>query len=187
MAHRLIRPVVVTTAMLVLVAIGGGIAVASGIAKTKAATSALACLDAKHAIVMPTNDVCAKGLTPVHLPLSTATGPRGPQGPVGPTGPAGAAGSSGAAGAAGLNSVSGYSQITSTISSVAAGQQSFTIATCPAGETVIGGGGLSDGRSSVVMLASWPISSTQWRVIFQNNSSGSADIWATAMCVTLGS
>jgi hypothetical protein len=96
-----------TLAVMVLVTLGGGVALGASVLKAKDPTSVLACVNSKDALVLPSGESCAKGLTAVRLPLSTAKGPRGPAGPTGATGstgdtgPAGPTGSTGNTGATG--------------------------------------------------------------------------------------
>jgi hypothetical protein len=109
-------------------------------------------------------------------------GPRGPAGAVGPRGEAGPAstpgqpGPPGAPGATGATGPAGPSATTtstsSVIATVAAGASTAPItATCPTGDTLLGGGGQpGDPSADTLLVASFPSSSTAWTVTWHNSS-----------------
>jgi len=138
MFTRLIKPAPIAVAILV-VAIGGGAAFGASHRASKRPTSALACLSSKGSLVLPSGVSCAKGLSIVHLPLSTARGPRGATGRTGPAGTPGATGSQGSAGATGLTGAIGATGATGSQGSAGAtgatGTPGATGATGAAGAT----------------------------------------------------
>ena len=98
MQLKLRKPVMFGVLTLAVVALGGGSAFGAGLLASKAPTSALACMTTRGVLVLPTGSKCAKGLTCIHLPLSTKVGPRGPAGPQGQVGPQGERGVAGSPG-----------------------------------------------------------------------------------------
>jgi hypothetical protein len=147
-----------------LVGLGWGLASAS----TSTPQFARACVNSKSVLVLSTKGTCTRGLRPVKVPLSTAVGPRGPQGIQGLPGPTGG--------------LMGFTRVLSPIHSIAAGTQSPTTATCPGTTKVIGGGNVADGGNGTDVIASYPVSDTQWLVSVFNNTGNSEDIWAYAIC-----
>ena len=125
-----------------------------------------------------------------------ATGPAGPQGATGPagpqgaTGPAGTPGPPGPAGPAGPGGGSGPLSVTSvqgpTDAQCASGggacQVGESIATCPAGSVVVGGGYVSQSIRNTVLEAR-RASSTSYRVTAGNEYHDSNAITAQAICV----
>jgi Collagen triple helix repeat (20 copies) len=118
MRLHLRRPTTLAVLTIVLVVFGGGAALGASALATKAPTSALACVSSSGSLVLASGTTCAKGLSEVHLPLSTtglkgatgrrgATGRQGVAGPAGPQGVAGAAGAQGVAGPAGPQGIAG--------------------------------------------------------------------------------
>jgi hypothetical protein len=105
-----------------------------------------------------------------------ATGSAGPVGPVGPTGPAGA------------NGVSGIQIVVVTSASSSSGK-SIT-ATCPAGKTIVGGGG-STSTSNAALTESAPGAliggkATTWIAEAEeiNSNSSNWTVTAQAICAT---
>jgi hypothetical protein len=150
-------------------------------------------------LVLASNGHCGSGLTAVSLPLTSTPGPRGPEGAQGPAGAQGAqgnagpqgtagaqgnAGPTGAAGIAGTAGISNYQTVTSSLVTVPNGSSGSARANCPTGTNVLGGGGITDVSNSVDLQDSYNPSSTQWLVVYQNNSGSSADIFASAICAT---
>jgi hypothetical protein len=144
-----------------LVGLGWGLASAS----TSTPKFARACINSKAALVLTASGSCKRGLRSVKVPLSTVVGPRGPQGIRGPAG-----------------GLTGFTRVLSSIHSIAAGAQAPTTATCPGSTKVIGGGEVSDGGNGTDVIASYPVSDTQWLVSVFNNTGNSEDIWAYAIC-----
>jgi hypothetical protein len=101
MQIKLGKPVTLGILILAMVAVGGGSAFGAALLASKAPTSVLACRTAKGVLALPTKSSCAKGLSVIHLPLSTKVGPRGPAGARGQAGPRGVTGPTGARGVAG--------------------------------------------------------------------------------------
>jgi hypothetical protein len=118
--------------MIVLVVFGGGAALGASALLTKPPTSVRACMGSTGALVLASGSTCAKGLSAVELPLSTASGTRGATGPRGKAGPRGAAGPQGSNGTAG-----------------AAGPQGATGSTGPAGPAGPPGTGVTSYTESV--------------------------------------
>ena len=175
--------------------VGAGVAGAA-IGHPKKPTKATACVTANGYLVLASDGHCGTGLTVVSLPLTSTPGPRGPQGAqglagaqgaqgnAGPQGSAGAQGSTGATGVAGTAGISNYQTVTSSLVTVPNGSSGSARASCPAGTNVLGGGGITDVSNNVDLEDSYNPSSTQWLVVFQNNSGSSADIFASAICAT---
>ena len=55
----------------------------------------------------------------------------------------------------------------------------------PGIKEVIGGGELSDGGNGTDVIASYPVSDTQWLVSVFNNTGNSEDVWAYAICANV--
>lgn len=137
----------------------------------------------------PTGPVGAVGAT-------GATGPTGPQGPIGGTGPQGPAGPVGPVGATGANGPQGIQGVpglasasvarTTTPSVPIAGGGTYTASiACPAGKTVLGGGGDSS-HVDVVLFSSRTLSNG-WQVKFRNvsNKSVLALLSVEAVCAVV--
>lgn len=87
-------------------------------------------------------------------------GPAGPMGPTGPMGPQGATGPMGPTGPAGSSGISGLELVTAS-SAVNSTNTKIVTATCPAGKTVIAGGGsILAGTATPVQLQDVAIGST---------------------------
>jgi len=190
---RLVGCVVVASLL-----VGAGVAGAT-IRQAKKPTKAAACVTANGYLVLASNGYCGRGLTAVSLPLTSTPGPRGPQGaqgvvgaqgaqgnagPQGSAGPQGNAGPTGATGVAGTAGISNYQTVTSSLVTVPNGSSGSARANCPVGTNVLGGGGITDVSNNVDLEDSYDPTSTQWLVVYQNNSGSSADIFASATCVT---
>ena len=116
--------------------------------------------------------------------LRGKAGPRGLQGLAGTPGTAGAAGAAGAAGSLTAANVTMVQGGTATPPATA-GQSAGSVATCPAGDVVLGGGfiwGLGTVPDTSV-LTNNAQSSTSWAVSIQNNTSTVAPSFtAEAIC-----
>jgi hypothetical protein len=129
-------------------------------------------------------------------------GPTGPQGPAGADGPTGATGATGATGETGARGPAGpagptgpsgifdYKVVWSPSVPVANGAVGTTLAQCPAGYALLGGGGGFNGSSGLVMQESRPVqlSGNVWAWFFKaTNESGGAhiQIHAIANCADL--
>jgi hypothetical protein len=101
------------------------------------------------------------------------TGPQGAQGPAGPQGPAGATGPAGASGANSQTEVAGASA-TMCDTSGAACQVAGSVATCPPGTVVAGGGWDGESNPPVLATVSYnkPLGGNAWEVIMIDNSGG---------------
>ncbi len=161
------RLAAVVLAALSLVGLGWGLATAT----TSTPQYAKACVTAKSALVLSSNGSCRKGLRLVKVPLSSAMGPRGPQGIQGIQGPGGG--------------LLGYTRVLSVMNTIGAGSSGPTTATCPAGTEVIGGGEVADGGNGTDVIASYPVSNSQWLVSVYNNTANSEDVWADAICANV--
>jgi len=150
-----------------LVGLGWGLASAS----TSTPQFARACVNSKSVLVLSARGACKKGLRAVNVPLSTVVGPQGPQGIQGSPGPTGG--------------LMGFTRVLSPIHSIAAGTQAPTTATCPGTTKVIGGGEVADVGNGTDVIASYPVSDTQWLVSVYNNTGNSEDIWAWAICANV--
>jgi hypothetical protein len=164
------RFAVVVLAAVSLVGLGWGLASAT----TSTPQYARACVTSKSALVLSDNGTCRKGLRPVKVPLSTAIGPRGPQGVQGVQGVQGPAGG-----------LQGFTRVVSAMNSIAAGSFGPTTATCPGTSQAIGGGEVADGGNGTDVIASYPVSNSQWLVTVYNNTGGSEDVWAYATCANV--
>jgi hypothetical protein len=128
----------------------------------------------------PKGDTGATGATGV----TGATGAQGPQGPMGPMGPMGLQGPQGQQGAPG---VSGYEIVTASgLVSLGNGQEATIGVLCPAGKSVLGGGG-NTLLSGMALARSYPNSANSWEIKFRNVSSGSllGTIEAYAICANV--
>ncbi len=147
---------------------GWGLATAT----TSVSKIATACVTSKGVLVLSSSSgSCHKGLTKVHLPLTTTVGPRGLQGVQGIPGTPG-----------GLN---GYTHVLSVPNSFGPGGPNPTFVTCPTGTVVIGGGAQSIGTGAT-MVGSYPSSTTTWEVDVTNNGAGQVEVTAIANCAALG-
>jgi hypothetical protein len=96
-----------------------------------------------------------------------AAGPAGPAGPIGPVGPQGLQGVQGPAGPSGSQLVVG----TPVVSAPATPRQTLVTATatCPAGKTLLGGGGhittTANQKDRAVLVSSYPSTTGTWTVI----------------------
>jgi hypothetical protein len=125
--------------------------------------------------------------------LHGSKGPRGLQGAQGAQGLAGPAGAAGAAGGAGTAGTFTTADVTTVIgsapSSVAInGGTGTSVASCPSGSTVIGGGytWAQTTPPNVTVSADLPQSTTAWVVTIQNNSTTTATgaFAAEALCAS---
>jgi hypothetical protein len=119
------------------------------------------------------------GLTGPQGPIGI-TGPQGPIGITGATGPQGETGATGPQGEKGDQGeigVSGWERITGNNST--AGN---SIAQCPSGKKVIGGGYTTTGNNNVSPINNWPSSDNTWTV--NATVTGNSSIQAYAICAT---
>jgi hypothetical protein len=126
---------------------------------------------------------------PLEAPVGTPgpQGPQGIQGPVGPQGPQGIQGVQGPQGIQGIPGVSGRSTTTATTNQVlGANGVVVRTATCPAGKTVLAGGGISS-NPNLLIMGSLPTTVTTWAVTFKNiaASSQAANLSVTAVCAVV--
>ena len=112
-----------------------------------------------------------------------ATGPAGPQGATGPVGTPGPAGPAGPAGGSGSLSVTAVQGPTDAQCASGGGacQIGESIATCPAGSVVVGGGYVSQSIRNTV-LETRRVSNTSYRVSAGNEYHDSNAITAQAIC-----
>ncbi len=111
----------------------------------------------------------------------------GPRGATGPAGVAGAAGTPGVAGAFSASNVTTVSSADTTIPAFPADQTVEATATCPAGDTVIGGGfrGGSTPPIDATVSTDGPSGTNAWAVsITDDNSGATADFFAEAVCAS---
>ena len=165
-----LRLAAVCLAAVSLVGLGWGLASAT----TSTPQYAKACLTSKSALVLSNNGSCRKGLRSVKVALSTAIGPRGPQGIQGIQGVQGPAGG-----------LQGFTRVLSAMNTISAGTSGPTTATCPGTTQVIGGGEVADGGNGTDVIASYPVSNSQWLVTVHNNTGNSKDVWAYATCANV--
>lgn len=143
--------------------------------------------------------------------VGTFRGPAGPPGPAGSIGPAGPAGPAGVA----PDTTQFYKKAESdgrflhgTVTVVAASGAianntiGVATATCPAGHQVLGGGGAPWNVTNMYVTSSYPLvnnadtpvlladgqygAATAWRVVFRNETGGSAIAKAVAVCAPIG-
>lgn len=131
-------------------------------------------MTSKGVLVLSSTGSCRKGLTKVHLPLTTNTRPRGPQGVPGTQGAPGAAGG-----------LKGFTRVVGSPNTFGSGGPNPTTASCPAGTVVIGGGAVSLGTGAT-MVGSWPNTDTSREVDVTNNGGGSVEVLTTAICAATG-
>ena len=127
--------------------------------------------------------------------LSSLRGPRGPQGPQGAAGTPGTAGAAGAAGAAGSFSTASVSAVVGAApgppglpADTTNNGQATSVASCPAGTKVIGGGytwgGTGAAPANVTVVTDQEQGKTGWVVTLQNNTATaiSPQFAASALC-----
>ena len=108
-------------------------------------------------------------------------------GPKGATGPAGVAGAAGAPGVAGTFSASNVTTVSSVDTALSSGATAQAVATCPAGDTVIGGGfrGGTAPPVDATVATDGPSGTTAWAVTITDDFSGStSDFYAEAVCAS---
>ncbi|MGI8413614.1 MAG: hypothetical protein ACR2QA_14245 [Solirubrobacteraceae bacterium] len=117
--------------------------------------------------------------------LAGPAGPGGPDGsgigPAGPAGPAGAPGPTGPKGATGLANVT---QVDSPWISAPAGTQTSGAVSCPAGQTLLGGGVDSSSSVTVVSTNSSYPSGTTWYARVNNAGTGGGAFFVRAICAS---
>ena len=180
------RPVIaVLVAVIALLLTVGGTAVAASLITGK---------DVKNGSLTG-KDVKDKSLTRKDFKGSVsgpagAAGPAGAQGPAGPAGAAGAAGAAGPAGLVALQYIEGPTVTLPTGSQVGASVQ------CPAGTSVVSGGGRPFTIGPAVILdSSYPIDGADadsvrddgWAVNFNNQSGTNSNFRVNAVCAAVGS
>jgi hypothetical protein len=126
---------------------------------------------------------------PLEAPVGTPgpPGPQGIQGPQGEQGPQGVQGIQGPQGVQGIPGVSERSTTTSAVNQVL-GANGVVVrsATCPAGKTVLAGGGMSS-NPNLLIMGSLPTSATTWAVTFKNTAATqqAAALTVTAVCAVV--
>jgi hypothetical protein len=84
---------------------------------------------------------------------------------------------------ASTNNLGAYTVVSTPLATIAAGAYSFFAATCPAGLSVLGGGGSNSSGAGVVILTdSRPNGSTGWGVWYKNTGSTDSAASAWAVC-----
>jgi hypothetical protein len=124
--------------------------------------------------------------------LHGSKGPRGLQGAQGAqglAGPAGAAGAAGGAGAAGTFTTADVTTVTGVGTTINASANATSVATCPSGSTVIGGGYTWAGTipSTVTVPADGAQGTTGWAVTIQDTSTSTniaTPFAAEALCAS---
>jgi hypothetical protein len=104
--------------------------------------------------------------------------------PAGATGPQGAQGPKGDMGATGPAGIAGVELVVGPTSIVNAGQLGGATAYCPAGKKVLGGGGGSEGNTTITN--SGPGTDAQWGVNVVNNEAFAVEVAAYAICAKVG-
>lgn len=154
MQLKLRKPVMFGVLTLAVVALGGGSAFGAGLLASKAPTSALACMTTRGVLVLPTGSKSAKGLTLIHLPLSTKVGPRGPAGPRGQVGPQGERGVAGSPGP----SIAYSNRAQNTEIELGASSTQVTALTVPTGSYVVTASIVLEGTDATPVSASCTLS-----------------------------
>ena len=176
-----VRTIIIGLGTLGIVGSGAGISAAT--VAHKAPKTATACLDARHGLLAPTGGRCAKGLTLVHVPLSTI---KGAPGAAGVQGPAGAQGPTGAQGSAGASGISQYQLVQGTAVTISASTESVVSVSCPSGLSVLGGGISVSSTIASSIESSYPVS-TGWSGAVFNSAGGSITATAWATCAKVSS
>jgi hypothetical protein len=130
---------------------------------------------ARHYLITSASQIKPSVLRQLH----GSNGAQGPAGAAGPTGP------QGSQGPAGSNALSGLTPVTGPQTTIASGKAGSSVATCPAGQHAVSGGGFTDNLDG---LDASEMSSDHlsWIVLAGNSSSVSAIIEAFAYCATAG-
>ena len=136
MRVRLMRPATVATVTIVLIVSGGGAALGVSALVTKVPTFARACMSSTGSLVLASGSTCAKGLSQVELPLSTATSAKGATGPRGKPGPQGLAGSPGPQGVAGTPGAAGLTGATGPAGASGTGVATYTESVATPGASI---------------------------------------------------
>jgi hypothetical protein len=121
--------------------------------------------------------------------LHGARGPEGPQGQQGTQGTQGAPGPSGVFSTSNVTQIDGLDAVMCPNGGGACAVGS-SVATCPSGSVVLGGGWSSAGSPPVVASVAYnkPVGTSSWQVIMASNTSAiSQDFYAVATCATSGS
>lgn len=132
---------------------------------------------AKHYIISSTGQIKPSVLRS----LKGRTGPKGPQGPQGPQGP------TGTQGPAGPSSIATVTEVDGPSNSIPAGDADSSIATCPAGQRVISGGGaaITDAGDGLAASES-SVDEQSWFVVAANTGAATGSIQAIAFCAPSG-
>lgn len=111
-------------------------------------------------------------------------GARGPAGPPGVRGVTGNTGPIGPAGAPGAFSTANVTEVQGPLADTAANTVNGSLAQCPPGAIVVGGGFMGGGNPPVAgnVADDGPIGNTSWDVIIANNGPTIADWNAYAIC-----
>jgi hypothetical protein len=130
----------------------------------------------------PQGGECGEGETAFTWNVRGRRGPTGPQGPPGPQGPAGV----------GAPGVSGWERVEGVCQAVATANGATLQAICPAGKTLLAGGGAWHATSSctagglnspdLTLSNSFPFSNTAWRVSGWNATAGTSYLQPFAIC-----
>ncbi len=123
-----------------------------------------------------------------------AVGAPGPQGPQGAQGVQGNQGIQGVKGNTGSSGVSGYTVVQNNATVLTGAFSGQISVTCPAGDSVIGGGGGASGAvfnaDELVVGASYPVGSSGWEVdlVSPTDTAITTDygIFVRAVCATVG-
>lgn len=150
-------------------------------------------LAASHYVINSTKEINPKILKRLKGAAGAkgATGAAGAAGAVGTQGPAGATGSQGPGGSTGPSGTSGYEVVEGPIAegSKSGINLSTSIAKCPAGKHVLGGGfhTLSGSNGTIYVADDGPVGSTEWEVLLTNSTLGAYTMRAYAICATVSS
>ena len=145
-------------------------------------------------LIDPADETCKKDEVMVTWNQKGQKGDTGPQGPAGPQGPTGAQGPAGANGSNGANGIAGY-EIVQIDTNKENTDEEIGVATCTAGNRVLGGGSfvLNDTAVSgdahfIITGDSSPFGNNAWRVRALRVPGGGPSPWhirVFAICATV--
>jgi hypothetical protein len=179
---RTVKPATIIASLALLFSLSGTAVAGALITGANVKNNSLSGLDVLNES-LGTKDIRNGSLLPKDFKAGAL--PAGQQGPVGPAGPQGPAGPAGPQGAAGVNGVSGV-EIVYASTGMDSDTQKSIVASCPAGKKVVGGGGFAyDGTfpSQVALVASYPSSSTTWRLVAHEVDAYAGNWYARAHAV----
>jgi len=189
-SHRLSAPAMIVACLSLLVALGGVSYAAGMLPKNSVGTAQLQ----KKAVTGPkinknaVTGVKVKDGTLLAADFKAGQLPAGPQGPKGDTGAQGAPGPQGPKGDKGNAGATNVTKRSAVGPSAGAGGYSNAAASCQAGETLVGGGAVTNSPPpavpALISSAPDPNSASSWSAVYRNDGVGLLTAFAYALCAS---